>query len=138
MRAMVAPISQEGVMPGAYSQDLRDRVLAAAHAGLTHRAVATRFAVGESTVRHWLRRERLTGRTTARPNRGGRPKLDATGDATLRALVAERNDRTLAELATGLRERTGVGVSIMAVWRACERLALRRKKKEPRPRRADA
>ena len=121
-----------------YSQDLRDRVLAAAHAGLTHGAVAARFAVGESTVRSWLRRERVTGSAAARPNRGGRPKLDAAGDAALRALVAERNDRTLAELAGGLRERTGVRVSVMAVWRACARLALRRKKKEPRPRRAGA
>ncbi|MDF1506377.1 helix-turn-helix domain-containing protein [Roseisolibacter sp. H3M3-2] len=135
---MVAPNSQEAEMAAAYSQDLRDRVLAAAHAGLTHGAVARRFAVGESTVRGWLRRERRTGSAAPRPNRGGRPKLDAAGDAALRTLVAERNDRTLAELAAGLRERAGVGVSVMAVWRACERLALRRKKKEPRPRRADA
>jgi hypothetical protein len=78
-------------MPGAYSHDLRDRVLAAAHAGLTRAsrgphagltrasrgphagltqdAVAARFAVGESTVRQWLRRERLAGQTTAHPNR---------------------------------------------------------------------
>lgn len=125
-------------MPRAYSQDLRDRVLAAAHGGLTHGAVAARFAVGESTVRSWLRRERRTGSRTARPARGGRSKLGAAGEVALRALIAERNDRTLAELAAGLRTRAGIQVSIMAVWRACERLALRRKKKEPRPRRADA
>ena len=125
-------------MARAYSQDLRDRVLAAAHAGQTHLAVAARFAVGESTVRSWVRRERGSGQTTARPHPGGRPKLDATGDATLRALLAERNDRTLGELAQGLRERVGIQVSVMAVWRACRRLDLRRKKKEPRARRADA
>jgi transposase len=125
-------------MARAYSQDLRDRVLAAAHAGQTHLAVAARFAVGESTVRSWLRRERESGQTTARPHPGGRPKLDAAGDATLRALVADRNDRTLAELVDGLRERTGVRMSVMAVWRACRRLDLRRKKKEPRPRRTGA
>src|SRR5215207_1833957 len=117
-----------------YSQDLRDRVLAAAHAGQTHLAVAARFAVGESTVRSWLRRERVSGQTTALPHPGGRPKLDAVGEATLRALLAERNDRTLAELAHGLREQVGARVSVMAVWRACQRLDLRRKKKEPRPR----
>jgi len=121
-----------------YSQDLRDRVLAAAHAGQTHLAVAARFAVGESTVRSWVRRERVSGSRAARPNRGGRPKLGPAGDAALRALLAERSDRTLAELAEGLRERVSVRVSVMAVWRACERLGLTRKKKEPRPRRAGA
>lgn len=125
-------------MARAYSQDLRDRVLTAAHAGQTHLAVAARFAVGESTVRSWLRRERVSGQTTARPHPGGRPKLDATGDATLRVLLAERNDRTLAELAQGLRERLGLQVSVMAVWRACRRLDLRRKNKGARPCRAGA
>ena len=120
-----------------YSQDLRDRVFAASHAGQSHLAVAARFAVGESTVRSWLRRERETGSAAPRPHPGGHPKLDATGDATLRALLAERNDRTLAELVAGLRERLGVRVSVMAVWRACQRLDLRRKKKKPRARRAD-
>jgi len=73
-------------MPRAYSQDLRDRVLAAAHGKLPHGklphgAVAARFAVGESTVRSWLRRERLTGRCTARRSPGGRSKLAGAGEA---------------------------------------------------------
>src|SRR5688572_11984389 len=119
-------------MGRAYSQDLRDRVLAAAHAGLPHGAVARRFAVGESTVRGWLRRERLTGSRAPKPHAGGTgPTVDA---ATLRALVAQRNDHTLAELADALRERTGHAVGVMSVWRACKRLGLARKKNEPQPR----
>ena len=62
----------------------------------------------------------------------------AAGGAVLTALVAERNDRTLAELAAHYTHRTGVAVSIHAVWRACRRLDLRRKKKERRPGRAGA
>jgi transposase len=126
-------------VPRAYSPDLRERVLAAAHGGLTHGAVAARFRVGESTVRGWLRRERETGAAAAKPHGGGaRPKVDAAGAPVLEALVAERNERTLAELAAGYAERTGVRLSIHAVWRACKRLDLRRKKKEPRARRAGA
>lgn len=114
-------------MGRAYSQDLRDRVLAAAHAGLPHGAVARRFAVGESTVRGWLRRERLTGSRAPKPHAGGAgPTVDA---ATLQALVAHRNDHTLAELADALRERTGRAVGVMSVWRACKRLGLARKRK---------
>jgi transposase len=117
-------------MPRAYSQDLRDRVRAAAHAGETHLAVAARFAVGESNVRSWLRRERLTGRTTARPYRGstGRSSLGPGGEALLVTLYAGDNARTLAEVAQALAPRLGHGGSGMSVWRAGERLALRRKK----------
>jgi transposase len=124
-------------MPRAYSADLRERVLAAAHAGgASHLAVAARFAVGESTVRAWLRAERTAGRVAPKPWAGGpRSRIDG---AVLRALVREGNDRTLAELAAAYGARTGVAVSPDSVWRACRRLDLRRKKKEPRPRRADA
>lgn len=120
-----------------YSQDLRDRVLAAAHANThAHAAVAARFGVGESTVRAWVRRERLSGSAAPKPHGGGaRSRVDA---AALRALVAERNDRTLAELAGLLGERTGAAVGVMSVWRACRRLDLRRKKNQPRRQRAGA
>lgn len=127
-------------MPRAYSQDLRDRVLAAAHAGETHLAVAARFAVGERTVRSWLRRERRTGATTARPYRGstGRSSLGPTGDAVLVTLFAEDNTRTLGDVAHALEARLEHHISPMSVWRACKRLDLRRKKKKPLARGADA
>jgi transposase len=90
-------------------------------------------------VRGWLRRAREHGSVAPKPHAGGaRPKVDAAGGAVLAALVAERNDRTLAELAALYGHRTGVAVSIHAVRRACGRLDLRRKKKEPRSGRAGA
>ena len=123
-------------MPRAYSVDLRARVLAAAREDrATYPALAARFAVGESTVRLWVRQARTTGQVTPKPHGGGTPlKVDAAGAAVLRDLVRERNDRTLAELQAGYRERAGIAVSVSAVWRACKRLDLRRKKKKPRPR----
>ena len=127
-------------MARASAPDLRDRVLAAAHEEtLSYARLAAQFRVGESTVRSWLRRERTTGSACAKRHAGGaRPTLAAAGVAVLQALLAERNDRTLQELADGVHARLGVARSRMAVWRACRRLDLRRKKKEPRPRRADA
>ena len=127
-------------MAGAYSQDLRDRVLAAAHEHqLAYGALAARFRVGESTIRGWLRRERATGSAAPKPHGGGtRPKVDGPGAAVLKALVAERTARTLEELATEYHARTGTALSIMAVKRACTRLDLRRKKNQLRRRRADA
>ncbi|HEX6051507.1 MAG TPA: hypothetical protein VFZ21_19645 [Gemmatimonadaceae bacterium] len=76
------------------------------------------------------RRAREGGSPAARPHTGGgRPKVDAADGAVLRALVEERNDRTLAELAALYGHRTGVAVSIHAIHRACGRLDLRRKKR---------
>ena len=126
-------------MPHAYSLDLRERVVAAARDGLPHHVVAARFRVGESTVRSWLRRAREHGTLAPRPHGGGMPpKIDAAHAGVLTALIAERNERTLAELAAAYQAATGVPVSLHAVWRACKRLDLRRKKKVAAPRRADA
>ena len=125
-------------MPRPYSVDLRERVVAAA-AHQTQAAVAARFAVSESAVYKWCRRAREAGTVAPKPHSGGgTAKVDASGAAVLRALVVERNERTLAELAAAYADRTGVRLSIPAVWRACKRLDLRRKKKDARARRADA
>ena len=124
-------------MPQPYSMDLRERVVVAA-ASQTQAEVAARFAVSESTVYKWCRRARETGSPAAKSHTGGgRSKVDMAGAAVLQALIAERNERTLEELAGLYRARTGVALSISAVHRACERLGLKRKKKEPRARRAD-
>ncbi|HEU4642189.1 MAG TPA: helix-turn-helix domain-containing protein [Gemmatimonadaceae bacterium] len=127
-------------MPRAYSLDLRERVLAAAREeDLSHVALAARFRVGESTVRAWLRRARETGSVAAKPHGGGTPPtVDAAGAPVLVALVLEQNDRTLEELAALYGARQDTTASRSAIWRACQRLDLRRKKKEPPPRRADA
>ena len=125
-------------MPQPYSMDLRTRVVAAAQ-HQTHAEVAARFAVSASTVSKWCRRAREAGSPVAKPHRGGTPgKVAGAGAAVLADLVSARNEATLAELADAYRERTGIAVSIHAVWRACDRLGLVRKKTEPRPRRAGA
>ena len=94
-------------MPQPYSVDLRARVVAAA-VSQTHADVAARFAVSESTVYKWCRRAREAGTVAPKPHAGGgHAKVDAAGGEVLRALVRERNERTLEELATPLRGAHG-------------------------------
>lgn len=57
-------------MAGAYSLDLRKRVIAAVEAGATCRAAASRYAVSVSTVVNWRRRWLDTG-TAAAKRMGG-------------------------------------------------------------------
>jgi len=74
-------------MGAAYSQDLRDRVLAARDRGLKTKAVADLFQVSCSWVRRVMQRRRENQETGPRP-RGGATviKIDL---AKLRELVAQ-------------------------------------------------
>jgi transposase len=83
-------------MPNPYSADLRERVLLAEETGVPPAVVAGRFGIGLATVYLWRQQARAEGRRCAKPHAGGRARgIDAAGEAILRALVAERNDRTL-------------------------------------------
>ena len=117
-------------MPGAYSADLRERVLRACERGGPGRAeVAAMFAVGETTVYRWLQAWRAEGRREARPHAGGpAPRPDAAALDELKGVVAESNDLTLAEYAARLADRAGVRVSGSTVCRALRRLGLPRQK----------
>jgi transposase len=117
-------------MPGAYSADLRERVLLAGERGRLSRAkIAMLFQVAESTVYRWLQTSRREGRREPKPHAGGpAPRLDQTALAKLAAIVAETNDLSLAEHAAKLLERTGVAASGPTVCRALRKLALPRKK----------
>ena len=114
-----------------YSMDLRERVVAACDAGEgTRQEVAKRFGVSTSWIRRLLQRRRERGEIAPRGYRSGR-KAVFRGQSLedLRAMVEQEPDATLQEL----RNRSGRACSIMAVWRALERLGCRRKKRRSVP-----
>src|SRR3954470_17859168 len=117
-------------MARAYTAELRDRVLRACErGGLSRARVAALFGVGESTLYRWRQTWRSEGRREARPHAGGpAPRLDEAALDRLKELVAEANDRTLAEYAASLRERAGVEASGPTVCRALGKPGLTRKK----------
>ena len=81
-----------------YSQDLRERVIAAVDTGTGAYVAAPLFQVSVSYIYKALIRRRKTGEVTARRSGGGpKPKL-APHDDALRARVAAEPDITLAEL----------------------------------------
>src|SRR3954452_3482683 len=122
-------------MPKPYSADLRERVLLAGEAGLPPAVITRRYGVGVSTVYLWRQQARAEGRRCAKPHAGGRaPGIDTAGEAILRALVAQRNDRTLDEYIEDLAARTGgQRVSRPTLCRALRRLGLWRKKRRCAP-----
>ena len=94
-----------------YSQDLRDRVFAAADDGEPVGRIATMLRVSVSYVSKGLTRRRLTGQTTARPQRCHlAPKLGGL-HAEIEAQVAKRPDATIAEWRAWLLETHSMSVS---------------------------
>lgn len=106
----------------AYSQDLRDRVLAAE--GEAVRDVAERLSVSPSYVVKVRARLRATGERTARPQRCQlAPRLLPLADA-LRAHLVEVPDATIVELRAWAAVEHGVRVSHPVMWLAVARLGL--------------
>lgn len=112
----------------AYSQDLRDRVLAAVDEGRRVREVAPSYKVSISYIYKALERRSESGDVT--PHRGGgcRPAKLAGHEAALLAHLKGHKDATLAELRRWLLESRGVAVSVGCLWNTLDRLGWTLKK----------
>ena len=109
-----------------YSQDLRDRVLAADE--LTLRQAAERFSVSPSYVSKARRWQAQSGSTAPRPQKPPVPqRLVGLHDAIL-AHVGAHPDLTLSELRAWLLDDNGVVASTGLVWNTLAKLGLTRKK----------
>ena len=110
-------------MAGAYSTDLRSRVLAATAEGETPEAVARRFTVARSTVYRWVAAVRDEGRSAAKPMQGGpAPRIHGEAEAAMLKLAGKPNHLSLAEIAARLAETHGVRVHLTTVHRALRRV----------------
>jgi transposase len=104
-------------MPRAYSNDLRERVVAAAGRGLSASGAARVFGVSISTAIRWTRRVRDTGSAAAKPC-GGDTRSKLTDHATwLMELIRQQPDLTLTEIQQRLRADRAILVGYGTVWR---------------------
>lgn len=120
-------------MARAYGLDLRQRVIESIEGGLSTRAAARRYAIGESTAGSWHRRWRATG--SVRPGRQGNPGgslLDAH-QAFILELVDETVDMSLAEIAERLAVEREVTVDPSTIWHFFRRRAITYKKRRRTP-----
>ena len=121
-------------MTRSYSTDLRVRVIEAISGGFSRRRGAARFGVGVSTAITWYRRYRETGEVAARKQgQPGGSKLDAH-EAFILALVRERPDISLAEIAEHLAETRSVSACPATVWYFLDRRGISFKKNRARHR----
>ena len=115
-----------------YSNDLRERVVAATNNGESSRSVAARFGVSVSSVVKWSQRFRQTG-SVAPGKMGGHRKQVLEPH---RNFIHERLRQTPHLSALRLKEelaQLGVQVSHDTVWRFLRREGLSFKKNSFRP-----
>ena len=117
------------------SNDLRQRLIGAVDDGISRRAAAERFGVSVSTAIKWVQQWRKTGSFKPRPQGGDNRshRIEVHAEAIL-ALVEERPDMTLAEIAAHLEQAHGLLVAQSTVWRFFERRGITVKKNRARQR----
>ena len=117
-------------MAGAYSQDLRDRVIdAVVVEGMSCRAAAARFGVSGSSAIRWVERvERSGSRTAAKMGGYKRVRLEPHR-AFLEGLWAEKSDITLQALCDRLLSERGVKADTSLMSRFLRRLGVTLKKR---------
>ena len=113
----------------AYSLDLRQRVLAAADAGLPRREIVQRLSVSLSTIERLLRLRRTSGHCAPKPRPGAKRRISPEQDAALEAQLHLQPDATLEEHCQQWQQEQGVTVSRATMSRALRRAGLTRKKR---------
>ena len=120
-------------MAGAYSQDLRNRVIDAVEKeGMSRRAAAARFGVSESAAIKWLQRYEGTGKRQPVGTGGHRPSTVKPHRDFIETVLKDKPDITLEALGQRLWAERGVkadtsvlsrflrreGITFKNVWRA--------------------
>jgi len=114
----------------AYSQDLRERVIAAVCGKQQSlEQIAQTFGVSPATVDNWARRWRETGSAAALPWAGGVKRSLRASAGIIRAEVRKQPDATLEELCERVEAANGVRANPSMMCRELARLDLPLKKR---------
>ena len=111
-----------------YSQDLRERAIAAFEAGKTQAEVAAQFQIHKSTLEKWWYRWRDTGSCAALPPASGPKRTLQAAEKLIREEVKKHPDLTLEELCERVQEAEGLVASSSMMCRELKILKLPRKK----------
>jgi len=114
----------------AYSQDLRDRILAAEG---TARAVAAQFLVSVPYVVKVRQRRERKGEITPGPQHSHTPRKLAGLHVAIAAYATEHTDATIEEFRAWLQAEHAIYASAGLMWNTLDRLGLTFKNVWPAP-----
>jgi transposase len=109
-------------MAEAHPVELRERVVEAYEAGDgSYAVIAARFAIGEASVKRWVRRKRRGIQLVADRKRGGTPSIIAQPE--VEAILARLRDANAHEITAEFnrRRRGGARVHVSSMKRALHR-----------------
>jgi len=107
---------------GAYSKDLRLKVLSAVDRSVPRKEIVDVFGVSLATIKRWLKRRRETGDVETKPL-PGRPSVKGVAlREWLPAQLSANPDLTLAEHCEAFEDQRGMRVSTATMSRNIRRL----------------
>lgn len=112
-----------------YSQDLRERIVAAVERGEPKAEVARRFSVGRTTVYAYLKQQAEVGHLRPKPKPGRARKISGQKLEEFSAQLEANNDATLEEHRRMWVEKTGEWLGLSTIKRALDRLKVTLKKR---------
>lgn len=112
-----------------YSNDLRERIVAARQAGHDIKWIAETYQVSESSVKRYVRRYRETGSIAATVQGREQPLVGEDQREAITAMVKADRDATLEAYCEQWQDLTGQRVSIQTMSRVLIRFDLPRKKR---------
>ena len=113
-----------------YPVKLRKRVVQAYLEGKgTQQEIADIFGIGVRTLRRFIRRNEEQGDLERDPSPGRTPILDEQDRQRIRSWIEAKPDIELKDLCSTVAQEMGKVVSESTMYRVCQRLGFRRKKK---------
>lgn len=110
--------------------DQRAKIVSAYNEGLgTAREIGMMFGVTQRSVYTYVQMYNETGDLSSIPIPGRPPILNDENLVIIKDIISSNTDGTLEQYRDTFYDMTGIRVAISTVWKACEILNLRRKKK---------
>ncbi len=118
-----------------YSQDLREKLLAAVDRGMPRKEATGAFGISPATLKRWIKRRRETGSAAPMRRPGMRLRVGATAEerSELWRQLEENPEATLEEHRQAWERARGVRVSVATMSRAIRRLGWTYKQRRWRP-----
>ena len=111
-----------------YSEDLREKIVAAVGRGISKSQAARTFGVSLSSVKRYVKKAHHGESLAPKKSPGSAPKLDEKATKLLEAELKQRPFATLQERRDYIHALTGLSVSRSTICRAIARIGSSRKK----------
>jgi len=111
-----------------YSEDLREKIVAAVGRGISKSQAARTFGVSLSSVKRYAKKADHGESLAPKKSSGSAPKLDEKAAKLLEANLKQRPFATLQERRDYIHALTGLSVSRSTICRAIARIGSSRKK----------